>query len=220
MIFYEDYELDEMLDEIYTESITSLAVGGVAAAATHKMNEATHEKVLTEFKESRKTVHDNIKTVITCIRKKDKAKAKQCISEASKVIDKCEKTVKEAEEDVLPLLIQHAAAGMRDWWIQVGAVSAALTATYSSRTSERDGSMGGEFNYVFSTAAVANEIRGTVMALQAIKTIYRMIKYNKDENGNTKITRLLDRQRADLLASLDNYRKFLKLLDKQIDKIK
>ena len=190
---------DHYLELLEADSATTATYAGMAGAAGltavwNVANKATHEEMITKYKEIKKSYAEDIKDAKVYIKAKKNNEAKQCIKKARKDIEDCEKIIKSSDDNFIAWLSQFAAGSWNDFWL--GMLSGVITALVTA-----DENMG-------------KEIFALTKFMSKVRNIVNIVKYNKDAKG---LGNVLNSQRANMLASL-NFAK--KTLDKIENKIK
>lgn len=178
-------EKDNTIDHITTK-VALTAMANVA-------NKKTHEQMIEKYKETKKLYTKNIKDAIAYIKSKKFDKAKECIRNARKEIEECERIIRNSDDGFLAWLSQHVAGDFKDAWL--GILSGCITTIITNDS----------FKGV--------EMRDRVIEIKKLIDIINMVKYNRDAKG---LGNALNKQRANMLATLNFAKKILDKVEKKI----
>ena len=169
---------------------SGLAVG---TAICNLANKKTHNELIEKYKETVDSYKTNIKDAKHNISIKRFAEAKRNINDAKKDIEACEKIIKNSDDGFLAWLSQHAAGNFNDIWIAVIPGCLAALAT--------------------SDIDVGRDVAAITYFVKKLTNIVNIINYNGDAKG---LGNVLNKQRANMLASLNYAKKQLDKLEKKI----
>jgi hypothetical protein len=171
------------------DTIVAVGLTGVTNLANTKMHQEMKEKYI----ETKKSYNENVKNAKKYINSKKFDEAKKCISDARKDIDKCEKIIKDSDDNFLGWLAQQSAGDFNDLWLGV------LTGTITSLiTKDEDAGL---------------KMSNAVIGIKKVINVANMVKYNRDAKG---LGNVLNKQRANMLATLNFAKKTLDRIEKNI----
>ena len=195
---------------LYEYDSTAAAITAAAGDITRQMVYNAHEQEIKSFKRAKMDYKVNMAKAKECIKKADGEKAKKYIKEAIGNIEDCKKIVKDADDNLLPILAGDVSLLYKLFLAEIIVLAAAVMAQIDTEKSENKYSP-----KAAKTATTAVGIVGGAAGIAAIAIIIKDCK-NLMKYKNQGLTNTI--HRANVLASLDKCKKNLEKLESKISK--
>ena len=201
---------DEHFLNLYEYDDTAAAVAAAAGNITRQMVYNAHEQEIKSFKRAKMDYKVNMAKAKECIKKADGEKAKKYIKEAIGNIEDCKKIVKDADDNLLPILDVNVSLLYKLFLAEIITLAAAVMVQIDIDKSDNRYSP-----KEAKTATTAVGIVGGAAGIAAIAIIIKDCK-NLMKYKNQGLTNTI--HRANVLASLDKCKKNLEKLESKIAK--
>lgn len=217
------YNLQDIIIEKYTEGViddehflnlyeynTATAVTAAASNITRQMVYNAHEQEIKSFKRAKMDYKVNMAKAKECIKKADGEKGKKYINEAIGNIEDCKKIVKDADDDLLQILVTDVSLLYKLFLAEI-IILAAATMTRIDYEKSKNNYSPEEAKSATTAVDIVGGAAGIAGIAIIIKDCKNLMKYKNQGLTNTI-------HRANVIASLDKCKKNLEKLESKISK--